>query len=121
MVVSIAQRLVRKVCPNCAEPYSPHPEALKFMGIENSDTSGFKKGKGCSYCLNTGYKGRIGIYEILEIDDEVQEMILNRNSARQIANYCVKSGKLRTLKQDAAYKAALGITTLEEAASGVMS
>lgn len=121
MVVSIAQRLIRKVCPYCAEPFNPPETALKFMGLEKSDSHEFKKGKGCSYCFNTGYKGRIGIYEILEIDDEIQDMILNRNSARQISSHSVKAGKLRTLKQDAAQKAASGLTTLEEAASGVMT
>ncbi|MGE4519445.1 MAG: GspE/PulE family protein [Desulfobacteraceae bacterium] len=121
MVVSIAQRLIRKVCPYCAEPHTPHDRALKFMGLEQPGSYEFKKGKGCSYCFNTGYKGRIGIYEILEIDDEIQEMILERKSARQISNHAVEAGKLRTLKHDAAQKAALGLTTIEEAASGVMS
>ncbi|MDY0131576.1 MAG: ATPase, T2SS/T4P/T4SS family [Desulforegulaceae bacterium] len=121
MVVSIAQRLIRKICPYCAEPYSPPQKALEFMDLQPSDLNEFKKGKGCSYCFNTGYKGRMGIYEILEIDDEVQEMILSGKTSRQISLDSIAKGKLRTLKKDAAQKAAQGLTTIEEAASGVMN
>jgi type IV pilus assembly protein PilB len=121
MVVSIAQRLVRKVCPYCAQSYTPPAQAIKFMGLENYNNPDFKKGKGCNYCFNTGYKGRIGIYEVLEIDDDIQDMILKRFSSRQIAKETIKNNKLRTLKEDAAEKAAKGLTTIEEAASGVMN
>ncbi|MDY6903588.1 MAG: ATPase, T2SS/T4P/T4SS family [Thermodesulfobacteriota bacterium] len=120
MLVSIAQRLVRKVCEYCAEDDHPSAKALSFMGLENEPDAVFKQGKGCPQCLNTGYRGRTGIYEILEIDDEIQGMILNRKSGRQITQVALEAGKLRTLKQDAARKAALGITTLDEAISGVM-
>ncbi|ABW67212.1 GspE/PulE family protein [Desulfosudis oleivorans] len=120
MLVSMAQRLVRKVCEDCAEPYQPPHEALVFMGLENAKKATFKRGKGCAYCMNTGYRGRTGIYEILEIDDDVREMIVSRATSHQITRAAVTAGKLQTLKQDAARKAALGITTVEEAAKGVM-
>ncbi len=121
MLVSIAQRLVRRVCEYCAEPYSPKAELVSFMGLSSRNDVVFMKGKGCPYCMNSGYKGRTGIYEILEIDDTIREMIIKRASAHQITRAAVDAGSLTTLKQDAADKAARGITTLEEAAKGVMS
>ncbi|MDY6822221.1 MAG: ATPase, T2SS/T4P/T4SS family [Thermodesulfobacteriota bacterium] len=120
MLVSIAQRLVRKICEYCAQDDHPTREALAFMGLDNVPDPVFKKGRGCPQCMNTGYRGRTGIYEIMDIDDEIQDMILKRRSARQIIQAAVTAGKLRTLKQDAARKAALGITTLDEAIAGVM-
>ncbi|MDY6831038.1 MAG: GspE/PulE family protein, partial [Thermodesulfobacteriota bacterium] len=120
MLVSMAQRLVRKVCEDCAESYQPPRDALVFMGLENAKNATFKRGKGCAYCMNTGYRGRTGIYEILEIDDDVRELVVSRATSHQITRAAVTAGKLQTLKQDAARKAALGITTVEEAAKGVM-
>ncbi|MFZ5563676.1 MAG: GspE/PulE family protein [Thermodesulfobacteriota bacterium] len=120
LLVSMAQRLVRKICEYCAEPYQPSPGALAFMGLEKEKGAAFKKGRGCAYCMSSGFRGRTGIYEILEIDDQVREMIVGRATSHQITRAAVMAGKLQTLKQDAARKAALGITTLEEAAQGVM-
>ena len=70
--------------------------------------------------MNTGYKGRTGIFEVLVNDEPVQEMILKRMSAQEITRAAVVAGRLRTLKDDAAVKVLQGITTLEEAASAVM-
>ena len=72
-------------------------------------------------CMQTGFRGRTGIFEVLVIDEMVQEMILKKKSAQEIAGAARKAGKLRTLKQDAASKALRGITTLEEAAHAVMT
>jgi type IV pilus assembly protein PilB len=71
--------------------------------------------------MNTGYKGRIAVFEILLIDEMVQDMILQKQPAQEITRAAQQAGTLRTLKQDAAYKVAQGITTLEEAASAVMA
>jgi type IV pilus assembly protein PilB len=71
--------------------------------------------------MNTGYRGRTGVFEVLRVDDEVQDMILRGNSAQEISRAAVSAGKLRLLKEDAADKVARGITTLEEAASKVMN
>lgn len=120
MLVSIAQRLVRKICPNCREPYTPSPEILKFWGLENNTNATFFKPKGCMHCKNTGYKGRAGIYEVLHVDDTVREMIINGDSSGQITKACETSGLLTTLKQDAAHKIATGVTSIEEATSAVM-
>jgi type IV pilus assembly protein PilB len=70
--------------------------------------------------MNTGYKGRTGIFEVLVNDEMVQELILKRKSSQEITRLAVAEGKLRTLKEDAASKVLQGITTLEEAASAVM-
>jgi type IV pilus assembly protein PilB len=120
ILVSFAQRLVRKVCPSCSESYIPPKEALAQFGIEKAQGADFKRGKGCFDCLYSGYKGRTGIFEVLAIDDMVQEMVLTRKSAQAITRSAAEAGALRTLKEDAAQKVLSGITTLEEAASAVM-
>jgi len=120
MLVSIAQRLVRKVCPYCQKPYQPPQPALEFWGLDKVADAKFLQGNGCFNCMDKGYKGRTGIYEVLIIDDMVQDMILKRKSSQEIARAARQIGTLRTLKEDAAAKALLGVTTLEEAASAVM-
>jgi len=120
MLVSIAQRLVRKVCPYCKKPFTPPEAALEYWGLSNVDNANFMQGNGCFNCMDKGYKGRTGIYEILIIDEMVQDMILKRNSSQEIARAAIQAGKLKTLKDDAAKKILQGITTLEEAASAVI-
>ena len=120
LLVSFAQRLVRTICPYCKEPYRPSEAALAAWGLDKVENTNFQRGKGCYQCLNTGYKGRTGIFEVLANDDMVQDMILKRRSAQEITRAAVAAGKLRTLKEDAAGKVVAGITTLEEAASAVM-
>lgn len=120
LLVSFAQRLVRTVCPYCKEPYQPPPAALAAWGLENAEKANFQHGKGCYQCLNTGYKGRTGLFEVLVNDEAVQDLILKRKSAQEITRMAVETGRLRTLKDDAAGKVLQGITTLEEAASAVM-
>ena len=121
MLVSIAQRLVRKVCPYCRNPHEPPREALAYWGLDKIESARIVKGRGCFNCMDKGYKGRTGIFEVLIIDDMVQEMILKRASAQEISRAAQHSGRLRTLKEDAADKIARGITTIEEAASAVMN
>jgi type IV pilus assembly protein PilB len=120
LLVSFAQRLVRTVCPYCREPYEPSKAALVSWGLDKVENANFQHGKGCFQCMNTGYKGRTGIFEVLVNDEEVQQMIMKRQSAQEITRMAVAEEKLRTLKDDAASKVIQGITTLEEAASAVM-
>ena len=120
LLVSFAQRLVRTVCPYCKEPYQPPRAALEAWGLENAEQANFQRGKGCYQCMNTGYKGRTGIFEVLVNDETIQDMILKRKSAQEITRIAVETGRLRTLKDDAAEKVLQGATTLEEAASAVM-
>ncbi len=120
MLVSIAQRLVRKVCPYCSKPAKPPKAALEFWGLDRIPDANLVKGNGCFNCMDKGYKGRTGIYEVLIINDMVQDMILKRHSAQEITRAAHASGLLKTLKEDAAEKVARGITTIDEAASAVM-
>jgi type IV pilus assembly protein PilB len=121
MLVSFAQRLVRKICEYCVEPYGPPADALAAWGLDKVEGANFQRGRGCSNCLDTGYRGRMGVYEVLVIDDMVQEMILKRESAQEISRAAQQAGTLRTLKENAASKVLEGVTTLEEATSAVMS
>jgi type IV pilus assembly protein PilB len=120
LLASFAQRLVRTICPYCKENYQPPKEALKAVGLDGAEDANFQRGKGCNQCMNTGYKGRTGVFEVLINDEMVQRMILERRPAQEITWEAKKSGRLRTLQEDAASKVLLGITTLEEAATAVM-
>ncbi|MDP2645124.1 MAG: ATPase, T2SS/T4P/T4SS family [Desulfobacterales bacterium] len=120
MLVAIAQRLIRKVCPYCSEPYTPAREALQYWGLTATSDANFVRAKGCVNCMETGYKGRSGIYEVLVIDGTIQDMILHGKSSQEITRTASNSGALRTLKDDAAEKIKSGVTTLEEAVSAVM-
>ena len=120
MTVSFAQRLVRKVCPNCMTNYEPSNEILRAWGISNKIRANFVQGKGCFNCMHTGYKGRTGVYEILTIDDEIKDLILQRQSSHAIHQAALKSGNFTSLKENASEIAIKGITTLEEAASAVL-
>ena len=120
MLISIAQRLVRKVCPYCKKPYRPPRAALESWGLHPAEDAHFMQGTGCFNCMDTGYRGRTGVYEVLTIDQMIQDMILNRKSAQEITRAAIQAGTLTTLKQDAAKKVLAGETTLEEAASAIM-
>ena len=120
LLVSFAQRLIRTVCQYCKESYTPSMDALKAWGLDKVEDADFQRGMGCAQCMNTGYKGRTGVFEVLQIDEAIQDMILKGKTAQEITRGAKKAGKLRTLKDDAADKVVRGITTLEEAASTVM-
>ncbi|NOY77769.1 MAG: type II secretion system ATPase GspE [Calditrichaeota bacterium] len=110
----IAQRLVRRVCPKCREAYSPTPLALKRIGINPERKAiQFYKGKGCPVCKHSGYKGRIGIYEILKVDDKIRELILSGATSDDIRKEAIRRG-MKTLKHDGLLKALKGMTTVEE-------
>ncbi len=121
MLVSCAQRLVRAVCSHCKEPYRPAPDALAQLGLKSGEEDAYLRGRGCVNCMNTGYRGRSGLYEVLVIDEMIQEMILNRATSAEITRAAHEAGKLTTLREDAADKVRRGVTTLEEAVSAVMT
>jgi len=120
MIASFAQRLVRTVCPQCKKPYKPPLEILEFWGLDKIKNTNFMQGKGCFNCLNTGYKGRTALYEILVIDDMIQKMILKSSTTQDITRAAISAGNLTTLKENAAEKVRQGITTFEEASSAVL-
>jgi type IV pilus assembly protein PilB len=112
-----AQRLVRRVCTNCAEELDLPLQALLDAGFSAEEAKKFKpkKGKGCSNCNNTGYKGRAGLYEVMEIDDEIRELILVGASAVELKKKAIERGMI-TLRRSGLIKVMDGVTTLEEVA-----
>ena len=107
----VAQRLVRKICPNCQEEYISDEREKKILGIGSKVT--LKKGKGCSICNNTGYKGRTAIFEILEVDKEIRELIDNGATEGLIVEKAKEKGT-SFLREDCRDKVLQGITTVEE-------
>ncbi len=115
VVAIIAQRLVRTICPVCKTAYRPDDEELMEIGMTRDLLQGdvLYKGKGCVNCVNTGYKGRTGIYEILIIDDEIRSMITREVDSSMIKHAAIKKG-MTTLKEDGIKKVVSGITTIKE-------
>ncbi len=118
----VAQRLVRKVCPRCYEEHvlrksDPMWEALsvgKYLDKEVEEIKLSKAGRGCTHCHSTGYKGRIGVFEFLKIDEEITKMVVEREPASAIKNYSVNTLEMITLKDDVTKKVIEGLTTVEE-------
>ncbi|HOM71777.1 MAG TPA: type II secretion system ATPase GspE, partial [Armatimonadota bacterium] len=111
----LAQRLVRCICTKCKEQYKPPLDAVKRLGIPLDEGSSvtFYRGKGCDYCKGTGYKGRIGIYELMIMNDKIRDLVLTRASSHTIREAAIQTG-MKTLKEDAMEKILLGTTSLEE-------
>lgn len=111
----LAQRLLRTICPKCKESYTPPADAIKRLGMKLDPNSKitFYRGRGCPNCKNCGYKGRIGIYELMPITDQIRDLILARASAYAIKEAAIEQG-MKTLRDDAMEKILLGHTTLEE-------
>jgi type IV pilus assembly protein PilB len=110
-----AQRLVRRVCTNCKVEDPVAPLALEQMGFTAADAKSIKpvKGAGCDKCNKTGYKGRVGLYEVMEITDELRELILVGASSLELRRKAVEEGMI-TLRGSGLHKVKLGVTTLEE-------
>ena len=108
----LAQRLVRRVCQRCKEPYDPEPELLTKIGIRPGIQ--LFKGRGCKFCNNTGYKGRLGLYELLVPDPNVSKLILQHVPSEQVKQYCLKRGDFDSLRRDGLRKALEGLTTIEQ-------
>lgn len=118
VIAVIAQRLVRVLCADCKEPYHPDPVTLKQLGgnISKAGTDGpviFYRAKGCPRCFGSGYKGRIGIYEIMVLNESLQNMILKSHDSHQIKKEAIRLG-MTTLYEDGLQKVLEGTTTMEE-------
>lgn len=113
----ISQRLVRIICPSCRIAYTPDPKYLAYFDLDTREHE-FMKGSGCEMCHHTGYAGRTSIAEVLEIDDDLELLIVERAPMHTLVEYVVKK-KMPTLKSDAIKKILAGITTCEEAAHAV--
>ena len=116
-VVSVmSQRLLRMVCPYCKQPYTPTSRELQRIGYSANHITGarFQKGRGCSNCQYTGHKGRVGIFELLILDEFVRDAILERKPSKALREISIESSGLVTLLEDGIIKAAQGITTMDE-------
>lgn len=110
----VAQRLIRKLCGKCKEPYEPAEALISNLGIKSGGGEIiFYRPKGCEHCLNTGYKGRVGICEILTVSPSVKELVLRKARESEIKEQARKEG-MRTLREDGLKKVLEGITSLEE-------
>ena len=111
----VAQRLVRKICPHCMIMDEGSANKLMAMNLDKNDYEGinFKIGVGCDKCNNTGYKGRSVIYEIMEIDDEMRNLISENKTGLEIKKLAIKKG-MDTLRESGMNKATLGVTSLDE-------
>lgn len=116
-VVSVmAQRLLRKICPFCTTPSTPTSQELQRLEYSLNDVSGvqFQKGRGCTNCKHTGYKGRVGVYELLILDHRVRDAILQHRPSKELRQISTASAGLITLLEDGIHKAAEGVTTIDE-------
>jgi type IV pilus assembly protein PilB len=110
----LAQRLLRLICSKCKSAYAPPADAMRRLGMQvDGQKVKFYRGQGCDYCKNTGYKGRVGVYEMMVMNDPIRELALARASSHRIKEVAVQTG-MKTLKDDATEKVLLGQTTLEE-------
>ncbi len=113
VAATIAQRLVRTICPRCKVPFAPPKEALQRIGLDPDKEYTFYRGKGCKNCRESGYHGRTGIFEVLLVDDAIRELILKKASSEEIKKAAVKAG-MKTLRDDGLLKVMEGKTSLDE-------
>ena len=116
---SVAQRLVRTICPACREPYEPSEQVLASLELESMAGGRFFRGAGCPACKNSGFKGRTALFEILFNDNGLQELILKGADAAEIRAAAERDGSFRPLKQDAINKMLQGVISLEDAVTAM--
>jgi len=111
----LAQRLVRVICPECKEAYTPPVEAFRRLNLATDlDSVTFYRGQGCDRCRHTGYRGRIGVFELMLVTDHLRELVLRKAPTHEIRQAALEAGMI-TLRQDAMQKILEGVTTMEEA------
>jgi general secretion pathway protein E/type IV pilus assembly protein PilB len=117
----MAQRLVRRICTNCTEPYQPTEKELRALNLktEQIEQANFRKGRGCDKCRDTGYKGRMGIFEIIVLDDEIRRMVNEGISVSELRQRARDLG-MRTMREDGIRKVLSGMTTPDEVISTTM-
>jgi type IV pilus assembly protein PilB len=114
VVSVVAQRLVRRICPHCAEDQPLTPYQARRLGYDARDLQSFKFGRGCSRCRFTGYLGRVAIFELLVLNEEVKDALIARKTSYEIRRISVESTGLVTLLEDAVYKGLQGLVTFDE-------
>lgn len=113
LIGALAQRLCRTICERCKEPYQPSEKVARLLGLEGKDLT-FFRGRGCSFCKETGYRGRIGIFELLVMNEAIRELVLAKASSSELKRMAVRYGGMKDLKEDGLSKALKGLTSLEE-------
>jgi type IV pilus assembly protein PilB len=116
VILILAQRLARRLCPKCKKQEDIPPEALLRSGFSESDLDGSWQAYshvGCEHCRDTGYKGRVGIYEVMTISDEMRQLIMRNGTAIDIAELARREG-MRDLRRSGLLKVKAGVTSLEE-------
>ena len=114
LVAVCAQRLCRQICQHCKKSVDIPPKVIQDLGIKISSGTIFYRGEGCEFCRNTGYLGRLGVTEFLNVDDTIREMLVKGRSCDEIKEYARKHNGMVTLREDILQKAMSGQTTLEE-------
>ena len=113
LICVLAQRLVRRICPDCKEPYDPPAHELRDLGLMEHKKTPFYTGAGCGKCFDTGYRGRTGIYELMTLNEDIREMIYGKTTAGAIKKKALELG-MQTLRMDGARKVQSGVTTIAE-------
>ena len=109
----LAQRLVRRICEQCKEPYQPSDDVKQALARNKIDAPQLYRGKGCDRCRNTGYSGRCGIYEMLVLDDSIRDLVARSPDVTELRRYCEEAGMV-SLRDDGIRKLQAGLTTVEE-------
>jgi len=111
----MGQRLIRRLCPECREPYDPTDVELRQIGLTPSDLGGntVYRPKGCAACSGNGYKGRQGVYELLEMSNDLRDMTFNKKPTKDLRTKAISEG-MTTLQEDGVRKFLAGVTTIEE-------
>ena len=113
----LAQRLVRRICPECKELHKIEDDDMReFLTTHGFDPAKIYKGRGCDRCRNTGYKGRVGIYELLVLDDVARDLVVRNPNVTELRRICMERGMV-SLRQDGLLKVTSGMTTIEEVMS----
>ena len=114
LVGVVAQRLVRKICPSCAVPYEPAPIDLAWYAHLNGPAKDvFVRGIGCNYCSDTGYRDRVGVYEVLDVSDEVRKVVVAGGTPQEVRLVAIEQG-MRTMGTEAISLVADDVTTIDE-------
>jgi type IV pilus assembly protein PilB len=109
----LAQRLVRRLCVHCKKQEPPSEERAEYLQMQGMDPDGVYIAKGCERCRNTGYSGRVGIYELLVVDDQLRDIVARNPNVAEFRRLCIERGMV-SLRDDGMRKVARGLTTVEE-------
>jgi type IV pilus assembly protein PilB len=114
LVGVVGQRLVRKICSFCTAPYTPTPQELSWYQQHGGPAKAeFVRGAGCNFCADTGFRERVGVYEVLAVSDEIRELMIGHASAHEVRTMAISQG-MRTMGQEAVDLVANDTTTVDE-------